>query len=76
MTMLKHPLTGAIYELQPNGLIKVDDHGTIGIFHADGRHESGELTQADLHILGWISTRPKPTKDDPYPILTQRAHRG
>jgi hypothetical protein len=76
MTKLRHPLNGAIYELQANGLIKVDDRGTVGVFRPDGRHESGKLTQADLHILGWMSTREKPTKDNPHPFLTQRAHRG
>lgn len=76
MTKLKHPLNGAIYELKPNGLIRVDHQGTIGVFRPDGTHESGELTQADLHILGWLSTRPKPTEDDPHPFLAQRAHRG
>ena len=54
MPTLKHALTGGIYELQEDGMIKVTEDGREGYFHADGRHESGELTHADLHLLGWL----------------------
>ena len=54
MPELKHPMSGAIYELQADGSIKVEHRRRIGRFHPDGRHHSGELKQADLHLLGWI----------------------
>jgi len=54
MPVLKHALTGGVYELQDNGLIKVTENGREGFFHPDGRYESGELTHADLHLLGWL----------------------
>lgn len=54
MPSLKHALTGGIYELQPDGLIKVTENGQVGLFQADGSYESGELTHADLHLLGWL----------------------
>ena len=44
----RHPLTSAMYELRPDGLIAVEDKGVRGVFHSDGRHESGALAQADL----------------------------
>jgi hypothetical protein len=47
-------MSGAIYELQADGSIKVEHRRRIGRFHPDGRHHSGELKQADLHLLGWI----------------------
>ena len=54
MPVMKHALTGGIYELQDDGLIKVTEDDVEGLFHADGRYESGELTHADLHLLGWL----------------------
>jgi hypothetical protein len=54
MPIMKHPLTGAIYSLQEDGLIEVDENGKTGLFHKDGRYESGELKHADLHLLGWL----------------------
>ena len=54
MPVMKHPLTGAIYSLQEDGLIEVNENGKIGFFHKDGRYESGELKHADLHLLGWL----------------------
>lgn len=61
MPKLKHPMSGAIYELQADGLIKVEHRGASGCFHPDGRHCAGELKQADLHLLGWLGgARPRP----------------
>ena len=53
----RHPLTSAMYELRPDGLIAVDDKGVRGVFHSDGRHESGALAQADLHLMGWMASK-------------------
>ena len=57
MPVLKHALTGAVFTLLDTGLIEVNDDGKTGIFHPDGRHESGELKHADLHMLGWLGGR-------------------
>ena len=54
MPILKHALTGGIYELLDNGLIKVNEDGKEGIFSARGIYQSGELKHADLHLLGWL----------------------
>ena len=47
MPALKHPLTGAIYTLRPDGLVDVDNNGLRGVFYFDGRHHSGDLTFAE-----------------------------
>jgi len=53
----RHPLTSAVYELRDDGLIAVDEKGVQGVFDGDGRNVSGELTQADLHLLGWMRSK-------------------
>ena len=55
MPTLKHPLSGAIYTLQDNGLVEVDNNGLKGLFHCDGQHHSGELRHADPHMLMWLA---------------------
>jgi hypothetical protein len=55
MPALKHPLSGAIYTTQDDGLVEVDNNGLKGLFHFDGRHHSGELRHADPHMLLWLA---------------------
>ena len=55
MPALKHPLSGAIYTAQDDGLVEVDSNGLKGPFHCDGRHHSGELRHADPHMLMWLA---------------------
>ena len=54
MAIMKHALTGGIYELLDDGSIKVTEGGKEGIFSAKGIYQSGELKHADLHLLGWL----------------------
>jgi NAD(P)-dependent dehydrogenase (short-subunit alcohol dehydrogenase family) len=51
---LRHPLSGAIYELQDDGLVRVEDDGKTGLFHADGRWKSGAIRNADPQLIGWV----------------------
>jgi phenylpropionate dioxygenase-like ring-hydroxylating dioxygenase large terminal subunit len=51
---LRHPLTGAIYALEPEGLVRVEDRGSVGRFHPDGAWHSGELRDADPHLIAWV----------------------
>jgi len=55
MPVLRHALTGGIYELQPDGAVRVDEQGRIGLFERDGRWRSGELRHADPHLIGWLA---------------------
>ena len=55
MTVLKHPISGATYQLRDDGLVDVENNGLKGVFTFDGRHQSGDLKQADPHLLLWIA---------------------
>ncbi len=55
MPALQHPLSGAIYRLREDGLVDVENNNLRGVFYADGRHHSGELTYADPHMLLWLA---------------------
>jgi NAD(P)-dependent dehydrogenase (short-subunit alcohol dehydrogenase family) len=52
---MRHPLSGAIYERQPEGRCTVTEaDGRSGVFTHDGRWLSGEVREADLHFLSWV----------------------
>ena len=55
MPQLKHPMSGAIYTLQDDGLVEVDNNGLTGRFRFDGAHVSGDLRVADPHMLLWLA---------------------
>jgi hypothetical protein len=55
MTVLRHPLSGAIYTLRDDGLVDVENNGLKGVFSFDGRFKGGDLRQADPHLLLWIA---------------------
>jgi len=51
-----HPLSGATYDLQADGTVRVESPaGPIGIFDVHGRWQSGDLKQADPHLCLWIA---------------------
>lgn len=55
MTVLKHPLSGATYTLREDGLVEVENNGLKGVFACTGQYQSGELRQADPHMLLWMA---------------------
>lgn len=56
MRTIKHPLSGATYDLRPDGLVEVTSRtGSVGIFDREGRWQSGELHQVDPHVCVWIT---------------------
>ena len=58
MRSIRHPLSGALYDLEANGVIRVIAHdGKTGLFRADGTYISGTLNFADPHLCGWIGGR-------------------
>ena len=58
MRSIRHPLTGALYDLEGNGAIRVKGRdGKTGLFRADGVYISGDLFFADPHLCGWIGGR-------------------
>ncbi|MEJ2087505.1 MAG: hypothetical protein P8Y69_03305 [Gammaproteobacteria bacterium] len=55
MTVLTHPLSGAVYTLRDDGLVDVENNGLVGTFAFNGQHKCGPLRQADPHMLLWIA---------------------
>jgi len=55
MTVLKHPISGATYTLMGNGLVEVENNGLKGTFAFNGQYQSGDLRQADPHMLLWMA---------------------
>ena len=51
---LRHALTGAIYTLQDDGNVRIEQDGKTGLFEPDGGYLRGEITFADKHFIGWI----------------------
>jgi hypothetical protein len=58
MRSIRHPLSGALYDLEAQGAIRVTGHdGRTGLFRADGTYISGDIYFADPHLCGWIGGR-------------------
>ena len=55
MPRLRHPVNGAMYTMQDDGLVEVENNGLKGLFSWDGRHHGGDLTYADVHMLVWLA---------------------
>ncbi len=64
MTVLKHPMSGALYTLRDDGLVDVENNGLQGVFHFTGQHHSGDLARADPQILLWIAGPQLPEEDN------------
>ncbi len=59
----RHPLTGALYELQEDGQVKVVARGgDEGIFTAQGVWIKGTLTHADPHLCLWLAGPQLPSR--------------
>jgi hypothetical protein len=62
MRTIKHPLSGATYDLTDAGTIEVSKNGRTGEFTAQGVWLSGELRQADPHLCLWIAGKQLPNR--------------
>ena len=47
-------MTGGVYEKLESGLVRVEEDGKAGLFTPDGRWHSGDLRDADPHMIGWL----------------------
>jgi hypothetical protein len=55
MRKLRHPLSGAIYEIDDGGLVLVTSRdGQSGRFTDQGVWVEGELKQCDPHVCVWV----------------------
>lgn len=55
MRDIRHALTGALYGLDEDGLVRVELDGRTGWFDAQGRWVRGELREAVPHLCLWIA---------------------
>jgi len=62
MRAIRHPLSGAIYDLQPDRTVRVEKDGKSGLFRADGSYISGEIKFADPQMCVWIGGRDLPSR--------------
>jgi len=55
MLGVRHPFTGALYEQDGDGHIKVTrKDGTWGVFQRDGRWIRGEVEECDAQMCNWV----------------------
>ena len=75
MRAIRHPLSGALYDLQSDGTLRVEKDGKAGIFRADGTYVSGDLYFADPHLCVWIGGRDLPSRFRPRsgPLVPNKA---
>jgi hypothetical protein len=69
MPKLRHAVSGAIYDLEPEGLVRIETKdGKTGWFNADASWHHGEVKEADPQIIGWIAgarvTRRRPAEGE------------
>jgi hypothetical protein len=57
MRSIRHPLSGALYDLQADGTVRVEKDGKSGTFGADGSYVSGDIHSADPQMCVWIGGR-------------------
>ena len=63
MRSIRHPLSGALYDLLEDGTIHVAGRDAReGIFDRHGRWISGELKHADPHLCLWIAGKELPNR--------------
>jgi len=54
MRTRKHPLSGAIYDVRPDGLVEVTKGDLRGVFTYEGHQVEGNLHSVDIHMCGWL----------------------
>jgi len=59
---IRHPLSGALYDLTDSGDIQVSKDGRTGLFTSHGKWIEGEIRQADPHLCLWIAGKDLPNR--------------
>ena len=57
MRSIRHPLSGALYDRQSDGTVRVEKGGKAGVFRADGSFVSGDIYFADPQMCVWVGGR-------------------
>lgn len=77
MPKLRHAVSGAIYDLEPDGLVRIDTpDGKTGWFNADASWHHGEVKEGDPHIIGWVAGARLPNVRRPVPPAKPAAGEG
>ncbi len=61
MRQLRHPLSGAIYEVDEEGNVMVTRAGMVGVFTRNGEWLRGDLRHADPELCRWVSSGNHPS---------------
>ena len=56
MSGLRHPLSGAVYEITDEGTIRVTTDESSGLFDREGVWISGELRTSDPQMCNWLAS--------------------
>lgn len=56
MSGLRHPLSGAVYEITAEGAIRVTTDKSSGLFDREGVWISGELRTSDPQMCNWVAS--------------------
>ena len=71
MRTRRHALSGALYDVRPDGNVHVELGARHGVFSPQGRHISGDLYSADPQLCLWLAGPQVPgganMKDMPVP---------
>lgn len=62
MRTIRHPLSGATYDLTDDGDVIVTLDAKTGRFTKEGVWIDGEIRTADAHLCGWIGGRDLPSR--------------
>ena len=58
MRGMRHPLSGAIYEIADGG-VQVSHRGRIGVYDNEGRWRSGDVMTVCPNMCRWIGNGPR-----------------
>ena len=61
MRQLRHPLSGAIYEIDDDGNVMVTRDGMVGRFTGNGAWLHGDLRHADPELCRWVKSGNHPS---------------
>ena len=56
MSGLRHPLSGAVYDITPEGEVEVTTEDRSGRFDRNGVWISGDLRSCDPQMCNWIAS--------------------
>lgn len=62
MEGIRHPLSGAVYDLEADGTITVALDGRTGSFTKAGVYVSGEVKECDPHLCVWVGGKRMPSR--------------